>query len=48
MENEARSFYNFITEPEKHKDEYEHAKQIALNVSKVMKEIRNQVKGFKF
>ncbi|HQA05357.1 MAG TPA: Gfo/Idh/MocA family oxidoreductase [Clostridiales bacterium] len=48
MENEARNFYNFITEPEKHKDEYEHAKQIALNVSKVMKEIRNQVKGFKF
>jgi hypothetical protein len=48
MGNEARSFYNYITEPEKFKAEYEHTKQASLNVSKVMKEIRSLIGEFKF
>lgn len=48
MGNEARSFYNYITESEKFKAEYEHTKQASLNVSKVMKEIRSLIGEFKF
>ena len=42
MSYEAKSFYNYITDFEKHKDEYYKNNEITLKVSKIMKEMRKK------
>lgn len=42
MQHEAQSFYNYITDFEEHKAQYEYLSRLAITVSDVMNEMRNQ------
>jgi predicted dehydrogenase len=47
MSGEARSFYNYVTNPEKYRKEYEYASDLAIKVSETMELMREQA-GIKF
>ncbi|MDR1629378.1 MAG: Gfo/Idh/MocA family oxidoreductase [Oscillospiraceae bacterium] len=48
MAVEAQRLYNYVNQPETHKDEYYAAQELALAVSRAMKEIRRQNPLFAF